>query len=116
MARLSISRETIAADVELLKVSGDVDAHTFEDLESAMTEVFAQGCYRLIIDATDVVYVSSAGAGVLMAATLETEANAGKIVVLNPAAATLDVLDLLGLTPLLTIANSREEALALVRK
>ena len=48
-----------------------------------------------------------------MAATLDAEANGGRLVLLNLARSVFEVLELLGLAKELTIASSREEAIAL---
>jgi anti-sigma B factor antagonist len=111
MPDFSISRESLAGDIELIKVSGFLDAHTFEQLEETVNGLFAQGKYKIIVDLTNVDYISSAGAGVFIAALSESEENGGKIVLLNPTKGVLDVFDLLGLTQIFSVVNSQQEAL-----
>jgi anti-sigma B factor antagonist len=112
MPDFSISNETIDGGIDIVKVSGFLDAHTFEQLEEAINNLFAQGRYRLIVDLTNVDYISSAGAGVFIAALSESEENGGKIVLLNPTKAVLDVFDLLGLTQIFSVVGDRQEATA----
>jgi len=111
MPDFSISRETLAGDIELIKVSGFLDAHTFEQLEETVNGLFAQSKYKIIVDLTNVDYISSAGAGVFIAALSESEENGGKIVLLNPTKGVLDVFDLLGLTQIFVVVNDRQEAI-----
>jgi len=112
MPDFSISRETLPNDIELVKVSGFLDAHTFEQLEEALNELFSQGRYRIIVDLTNVDYISSAGAGVFIAALSETQEKGGQIVLLNPTKGVLDVFDLLGLTQIFSVVKDRQEAVA----
>ena len=110
MPEFSISRDTVGGDIDLLRVSGFLDAHTFEQLEEAINGLFSQGRYKLIVDLTSVGYISSAGAGVFIAALSESEENGGKIVLLNPTKTVMDVFDLLGLTQIFSVATDRQEA------
>jgi anti-sigma B factor antagonist len=112
MPDFSISHETIGGDVDQIKVSGFLDAHTFEQLEEAINNQFSQARYRIIVDLTNVDYISSAGAGVFIAALSEAEENGGKIILLNPTKGVLDVFDLLGLTQIFDVVDNREEAMA----
>jgi anti-sigma B factor antagonist len=111
MPDFSITHETIGGDVDQIKVLGFLDAHTFEQLEEAINKQFAQGRFKIIVDLTNVDYISSAGAGVFIAALSEAEENGGKIVLLNPTQGVVDVFDLLGLTQLFDVVTSREEAM-----
>jgi len=111
----AISHETIDSDIDLLRVSGFLDAHTFEKVEGAIGALFSQGRHRLIVDLTDLDYISSAGAGVLLAVSSESAENGGGLVLLGPQERVMEVLDLLGVTGMLTVANDRDEAMAALR-
>ena len=77
--------------------------------------LFSQGRYRLLIDLTDLGYVSSAGVGVFLAAHMESEENGGKVVLLKPQARVTEVLDLMGLIGTLNVAKDHDEAMAALR-
>lgn len=115
MAGLSISHEAIDGDVDLLRASGSLDAHTFVGLESVIADLFTRGRYRLILDLAGVTYISSVGAGVLIAVASEADGNGGKVVVLNAREKAMVVFQLVGLTHVLTIENDLQKALAAVR-
>ncbi len=112
MPDFAISHEAIGNDIDLLKVSGFLDAHTFEQLEEEINNLFSQNRFKLVMDLTNVGYISSAGAGVFIAALSESEESGGKIVLLNPTKGVLDVFDLLGLTQLFSVVTNRQEAVA----
>jgi anti-sigma B factor antagonist len=111
MEDLSISVEKIGDIVDLVKLTGNLDAHTFESFEEVIDKLLGEGRYRIIVDMAGVVYVSSAGVGIFIAAANEVEENDGMMVLLSPSEAVLDVFDLLGLTETFEIAEGREEAL-----
>ena len=112
MYGFSINRETIGDSVDLLQVSGALDAHTFEGLEEALNNLFMAGRFRLIVDMTAVSYISSAGVGVLIGATNEADANGGKLVLLNPTKDVQEVFNALGLAEIFTTVAERQQALA----
>jgi len=108
-----VEKELLPRDVVLLKVSGFLDAHTFEQLEEHIGDLFGQGRYRVVLDLSGVDYVSSAGAGVLINSLPEAEENDGRMVILNPGKGVMDVFRLYGLDQVFAIVGNREEALAL---
>ncbi len=112
MQGFSISKQVIGADVDLVVVSGALDAHTFEQLDGVISNLFTQQRFRLVVDMTNVNYISSAGVGILISSANETEANGGRAVLLNPRREVMEVLDELGLAEMFVTATSQEEALA----
>lgn len=100
------------ADITLIRVSGFLDAHTFEELESTISELFADSQYRIIVELSAVDYISSAGAGVFIGALSEARDNGGNIVLMNPTASVREVFDLLGLSQIFTIVSDINKARA----
>lgn len=100
--------------VVLLRLAGYLDAHTFERLEGAITELFAKGHYKLVVDLGSVEYISSAGAGVLIGTLSEAHEHSGNIVLVNPTANVREVFDLLGLTLVFQVVEDRAAALAVL--
>ena len=100
----------LLGDVALISVTGFLDAHTFEELEEAITEMFSVGRYRIIVDLSGVDYISSAGAGVFIGALSESQENGGNIVLMNPTPNVREVFDLLGLSQIFNIVDDLEKA------
>jgi len=96
----------------LLSLEGELDQHTFETLDQAIREVVDGGCFRLIVDLSQVRYVSSTGIGVLVGTLAEVRASQGDLVLLRPHPAVQAVLDIVGLTgEMITVAGDLESAL-----
>ncbi|HEY3323287.1 MAG TPA: STAS domain-containing protein [Planctomycetota bacterium] len=98
----------------ILRLRGDIDAHTSRTLQKYIGELFAANCYKVIIDLSHVKYMSSAGASLLVVAQTEANENKGAIVLVRPSQSVKYVLDILGLTPILQMAEDRNNALALL--
>ena len=64
MPAFQILKEKLPEGVILLTVRGFLDAHTFEELERTINDIFEEGTYKLVVDLSGLDYISSAGAGV----------------------------------------------------
>lgn len=102
--------DTPAGPARVLALNGELDAHTAPEFEAAIQTCLDNGQSRLIVDGTELDYVSSAGLGVFMA-FLETTRQAGgdlKIAALSERV--FEVFDLLGFPTLFDFAATVEEA------
>ena len=109
-----IGTETVPdKNVVIVSLSGYLDAHTFERLEETIAELFGKSHYKIVVDLSEVEYISSAGAGVFIGALSEAHEHKGNIVLMNPTANVREVFDLLGLTRHVSLAKDEEEALSM---
>lgn len=115
MPTFQILKEKIDEDIVILTVRGFLDAHTFEELEKAINDLFDGGTYRLAVDLSGLDYISSAGAGVFIGAIGTAQENDGNIILMRPSSNVKEVFDLLGLTQIFTFKDSREEAVKALR-
>jgi anti-sigma B factor antagonist len=111
MPTFPITKEKLPSGVLFLSVRGFLDAHTFEELEKTISELFEQGNHRLIVDLSKLDYISSAGAGVFIGAIGTAQENDGNIIIVKPSPNVKEVFDLLGLSQIFTFADSPETAL-----
>jgi len=109
MSSFSITFRT-SPSAQVLDLSGELDAHTAQDLEVAIQTCLSNGKFALIINGTNLRYISSAGLGVFMAFVEEVRENGGdlKIAALQPQV--YDTFDLLGFPHLFDVLASVEEA------
>jgi len=99
-------------DLTVIRVAGYLDAHTFEELEEAINDLFGKKKYRIIVDLSKVEYISSAGAGVFIGALSEAQEHDGNIILMNPTSNVREVFDLLGLTQIFQVVEDQNTALA----
>ena len=115
MPAFQILKQKMTDGVILLTIRGFLDAHTFEELEKAISDLFEQGCYKLVVDLSGLDYISSAGAGVFIGAIGTAQENDGNIILMKPGANVKEVFDLLGLSQIFTFKDSREDAVKALR-
>lgn len=110
MPAFQILKEKLPEGVILLAVRGFLDAHTFEELERTINDIFEEGTYKLVVDLSGLDYISSAGAGVFIGAIGTAQENDGNIILIKPSPNVKEVFDLLGLSQIFTFKDTREEA------
>lgn len=96
----------------LLSVEGDVDASSSIHLDKAVREAFDDGNQQILIDCTNLNYISSAGLGVFMSYIEEINQNSINFVLFGLTEKVLKVFGILGLDQLLKIKEDKEAAIA----
>lgn len=110
MPQFQILKERLQNGVILITVKGFLDAYTYEEFEKAINEQFEENNYRIVVDLSELQYISSAGAGVFIGAIGTAQENNGNIVILRPTPNVREVFELLGLSQIFTFKETREEA------
>lgn len=113
---LKVNRKSLADDIVLLTAEGEIDAHTFEVVEDAIIEAVNDGIVKVLVDLSKVVYMSSAGIGVLIGSMNEVvDGHGGVFVLVSPTPDVMAVFESMGFTAVFTIVDSLDEALAVVK-
>ncbi len=94
----------------LISVEGEADASSAINLDKAIREAFDEEHRNILIDCTNLNYISSAGLGVFMSYIEEISANSINFVLFGLSDKVLKVFGILGLDQLLTIKENKEEA------
>ena len=115
MSELSIQAKPAGEGLAYLKVAGSLDATTFEKMEKQIEALFAHSFYKLMIDLQGVHYISSAGAGVFIAAIGNAQDHNGNIVLIKPSSQVQDVFEILGLKDIFLFSETMEQAQALLK-
>ena len=90
----------VTGDVILLR--GELDAHTAPQLDEVIVDIVTGGAEQLVLDMGGVEFVDSSGLRSLIRA--RTEGDAERVVVIrDPSAATLRLLEITGMTEHFTI-------------
>jgi anti-sigma B factor antagonist len=100
----------VTDDVVTLKVMGEVDASSSINLDNAINDVKSQGHKKIIIDAEEMNYISSAGLGVFMSYIKDFEKENIALVIFGLNEKVFNVFKMLGLDQLLNIKANAEEA------
>jgi anti-anti-sigma factor len=97
--------------VAVVTVTGDVDVATCAALRDSLLQVIADENFRgLVVNLAGVSFIDSTGIGVLVGAWRRTKATEGDLALASPSRQAQSVLDATGLTRVLSIYRSEEEA------
>jgi anti-sigma B factor antagonist len=107
--------ETKHNDVVVLGLTGRLDANTAGALEEKMLSLIDGGAQRLVVDARDLDYISSAGLRVLLVAAKRLRAVHGTVALAALKAHIKEVFDVAGFSSVFPIHPHREAALAALR-
>jgi anti-sigma B factor antagonist len=89
---------------DLLSVQGKVDSYTAPDLTKAIEALNDNGQYKIVIDMSNLEYMSSAGFRALLIGQRNCKRyNRGEIVLAGVPRKILDALELTGFTPLFRV-------------
>ena len=91
-------------DVYFIKCVDFLDASNRRALESAIETCMEDKPPRIVLDFTELNYMASAGANVIISTLHKTRALGGDLVVMNPTGPVWDVISMLGLESELVIA------------
>ena len=94
--------ETRSGDVIQIKIDGRVDTTTSPQLQNAILQAFQKGS-KLVLDFSDVEYVSSAGLRALLIGQKTANSKGGSMTLVNVADAVLQVFKMSGFSGILNI-------------
>jgi anti-sigma B factor antagonist len=98
-------------ELSTLHIKGYLDAHTAPELEGALQSLVDEGRYKIIVNFTELAYISSAGLGVFMGFIEDVRENNGDIKLTNMTPKIYRVFDLLGFPTLYEIFDDEKEAI-----
>lgn len=97
-----------------LSVGGEVDASSSIHLEEGLKNAMSAS-KRIIVDLSELEYISSAGLGVFMSIIQELDTKGIKFVIYGMVPKVNEVFEILGLNQLIITKQNKEEALEAVK-
>ena len=111
--KLNIEKHQAAdRDVQVVKVDGYLDAHTFPTLEKALHQLIKDGQHNIVLDFETLDYISSAGLGLLLGVHRLTSQQMGGLKIINMQEPVHRIFDVLGFSRIIEICPSRDAAFA----
>lgn len=98
-------------DVNILRLEGYVDAHTFTEFEEELTRLVESGKYSLLLDLEKLTYINSTGLGLLMATFRQVRQHGGDLVIAKMSDKITNIFNLLGFSRLISTYPTEAEAL-----
>ena len=110
MAEISIEIQT-TSDVPVVRISGELDIDQAVRVREQLDKVIDAGTVRFVIDLSDVSYIDSTGLGMLVAVYKRLVTEQGFYVLTVPRVSQRKVFEITGLSTVLIIMESLEDAL-----
>ncbi len=98
-------------DIDILSLSGSLDAYSFPRLEAALQALREQNRNRVILDCSGLDYISSAALGALIAFTRQVRESHGDLKLTNLSRPIFEIMKLLGFHKILEIYESPDDAI-----
>ena len=98
-------------EVQVLRLEGYVDAHTFAEFEEELTKLVEDGSYNLLLDLEKLTYINSTGLGLLMATFRQVRQHQGDLVIAKMSDKITNIFNLLGFSRLISTYPTEQEAL-----
>ena len=97
--------------INIIQLIGYLDAHTAPLLEDCLSSLTNQKKYKVVVDFSELKYISSAGLGVFMAFIEVFRENGGDIKLCNMLPSVFTIFDLLGFPLLYDFATDTQDAI-----
>lgn len=108
---MEITKRAHDDDVMLLQVRGEVDAHTAPELSRALTGLLDEGHGRIVVEVSEMGFISSAGLRAILHAHRQAVEQSGTIKLAGPTDQVRRVFEIVGLFDLLEIGDTVQEAI-----
>lgn len=99
-------------DVLIMRIQGRLDAISSPVTEKKVLEKIIEGSHKLILNFSEVDYLSSAGMRMLLTTTKKIKTLSGQLIVCSISSNVMDILKMSGFDHILQLAESEEEALS----
>ena len=113
---MNVLQETLPGQVYRIAPQGRLDAVTVPALETAIDEQLTARHFRLIIDLSEVGYMSSSGLRVLLRARRQAQSGGGDVVLCAMNERVTEVFEMIGFNNLFRIFATAAEAAAALAK
>ena len=106
---------TVHDDIMQISLEGHPDAVTSVEADSEITRIIEAGQIKLLIDLSELTYISSAGLRVLLVAAKQLQQKAGKIVLCSMTPGVKEVFEISGFSSIFKIFPSVDDAMEFMR-
>lgn len=114
MARqLEVIQEKVG-NVLIFNIKGAVDGSTVEQFDKTLGPIFRQRKARAIVDCSELTYINSYGLGLFVEYHRQSCLGTGRMVVCSPKQTVTKWFDRLGISSVVTVVPSRDDALAVL--
>ena len=100
-----------SADYTLVSVEGRVDTTNASEFEKSMMQVIEDGCTKLILDCSELIYISSSGLRVFLLVQKKMSAIKGLFRICNLQPGIKEIFDISGFSSIFSVFPTKETAI-----
>ena len=114
MEKLIISEEEVESDdpTVLISLKGAIETTNASTLEDAISRLIEERCYRIVVDLSEVSYISSAGWGIFISEIKRVRREEGDIKLTSMRPEVREVFELLEFNNILRPYDIKDEAIS----
>ncbi len=105
-------RSRLVDGIAVIQPRGHLDAHNVSRFEKEILKFIRDGLYRIVINGSELEYITSAGMGVIMGYIDEVREKSGDIKLSNLNERVFETFELVGFTEIYEFHDHEEQALA----
>jgi len=110
-----VETQEIEDEIILFRVKGHLDSSSVQDLEGVLESVYEYGFRKIVVDLSDVSYISSGGWGIFTGRVKSLREGEGDVVLVGMSAEVYDIYELLGFQEIIMHFISLDEALEYIK-
>lgn len=108
---MELTKSVHADNVVVLEINGEVDAYTAQELDHTIAELLTQDYYRIVMDLSNMGFISSAGIRSILFAHREAINLGGEVRLVGPTDQVRRTLESVGLFDLIKISEELEDSI-----
>jgi len=108
---IEVETEELDNSVILLRVKGHLDSSSAQDLEGILESIYEYGYRKVVVELSDVSYISSGGWGIFTGRVKSLREGKGDVVLVGMSSEVYDIYELLGFQEIIMHFVNLEEAL-----
>jgi anti-sigma B factor antagonist len=112
MTDFSTRRSQLTDDLGLVELSGEVDLYTAPRFKEDLVGLIESGVEAIVIDLSQVTFIDSTALGVIIGGVKRLRERDGRLMIVAGSRPVVRILDITGLDKVLTVFDTRDEALA----
>jgi serine/threonine-protein kinase RsbW len=109
---VEISKSVHEDNIMVLEIKGEVDAYTSQDLNKTLADVLGDGYHQIVVEVSQMTFISSAGIRALLYAQREAVQLGGEVRLVGPTDQVRRIFEIAGFFELFQITDDLEESVS----
>jgi anti-anti-sigma factor len=104
--------KSVEDNIMVLEIKGEVDAYTSQNLNKTLADVLGDGYHQIVVEVSQMTFISSAGIRALLYAQREAVQLGGEVRLVGPTDQVRRIFEIAGFFELFQITDDLEESVS----